>query len=149
MSLRTLGSVAGSLAQAQAKVLAVSATTSSNGIEITGVPSTIATGILSLLVLATLATLAMRIGQREVTSLVFAAANVLGHAGMLYYMLFTADTNALPLVFGLAYATGEGIKLRFLAVSGYTEDGPGTSPFFVTTLIAIYIAFAILAGIIS
>lgn len=100
--------------------------------------------VLSLLTLVTVGALTMRISQREVTSLVFSLANVLGHAGMLFYLVQTVDLNALPIVFALAFAIGDGIKLQFLAVTGYTEKGPGTSRWFVGGLIVTYIIFSIL-----
>ncbi len=65
----------------------------------------------------------VRIYQKEITSIIFAIANALGHAGMSFYLLRGVEGDALPVIFGIAYVVGELIKQRFISQSGYTEMG--------------------------
>lgn len=132
-AVKSIGILAGFIA-----LLTVTSTASGS------TPNYIAAGLVGLLLLITLAALAMRLQQREVISLIFAVANVIGHGGMLFFLLQAPETTTLALIFGAAFAAGEVIKLRFLSATGYTESGPGTSRIFVGSLIALYSLLAIL-----
>ncbi|MEM9460838.1 MAG: hypothetical protein AAGF11_42135 [Myxococcota bacterium] len=84
-------------------------------------------GVVGVLALLSIVQLLLRIGQKEVTSLVFAVANLLGYAGLVDLVLYAPQATWVPMVFGGAYVAGELIKQRFLAVSGYTENGQSTA----------------------
>lgn len=131
-----------------AGLIAFTLTTPSNTMQVSeaGTPDIVAMGILGLLTLLLVFALVMRIGQREIISVAFAIANVLGHAGLLFYLLRTPDASMLPLIFGSAFVVGEGIKQRFLTATGYTENGAQTSQMllFVRGLMVTYVVFSIL-----
>lgn len=80
-------------------------------------------GIAGLLALGAVVQLGLRIQQRELTSLAFALANLLGHAALLWVVLTAPAAMWVPVALGGAYFVGELIKQRFLAQSGYTENG--------------------------
>jgi hypothetical protein len=85
-----------------------------------------AAAVAGLLTLASIVQLILRVKQREIISLAFAVANLLG-AGALLRVVLTAPAMVwVPVTFGGAYLVGELIKQRFLAQSGYTEDGQTT-----------------------
>lgn len=80
-------------------------------------------GIAGLLALGSVVQLLLRWTQRELVSLAFAVANLLGHAALLWVVLTAPATVWVPAVFGVAYFVGEIIKQRFLVQTGYTENG--------------------------
>lgn len=80
-------------------------------------------GVTSLLAVVQLG---LRIGQKEVVSLGFAALNLLGHAALAYLVLYAPAAAWVPATFGTAYVAGELVKQRFLVQTGYTESGQST-----------------------
>ncbi|HJK96008.1 MAG TPA: hypothetical protein RMF84_02245 [Polyangiaceae bacterium LLY-WYZ-14_1] len=85
-----------------------------------------AAAVAGLLALAAIVQLLLRVKQRELISLAFAIANLLGAAALLQVVLTAPAMAWVPTTFGGAYLVGELIKQRFLAQSGYTEDGQTT-----------------------
>lgn len=84
-------------------------------------------GLVGVLALLSVLQLLLRIGQKEVVSLAFAVVNLLGYAGLVVLVLYAPQARWVPMVFGGAYVAGELVKQRFLAASGYTENGQSTA----------------------
>jgi hypothetical protein len=80
-------------------------------------------GVALLLFLGAAFQLVLRVKQQELVSLVFAVPNLAGHALLLWVAVYASAATWVPVAFGIAYLAGELIKQRFLAVSGYTENG--------------------------
>lgn len=94
----------------------------SEGLELSGVDY----GVVAVAVLLSLGAvfqLVLRVKQKELISLVFAVVNLSGHAALLWVVVYASAASWVPVAFGSAYVVGELIKQRFLAASGYTEDG--------------------------
>ncbi|MBC7871483.1 MAG: hypothetical protein H7Y09_11645 [Chitinophagaceae bacterium] len=91
-----------------------------------GNPRLAAIIVLGLLTLASVGIIALRYQQREITSMAFAVVNALGHLGLLIALLRLTDQPILAVLFGVFYVLGGLVKLRFLAVTGFTE--PGQTP---------------------
>ena len=102
--------------------------------------------VLALLTLPTLAVPFVRIGQREVISVIYALFNLTGHLAMLFALLRTPEQRGLAILFGVCYVIGELVKQRFLSLTGYTEGGanPGMMLNVSRGLMAFYILFVIL-----
>ncbi|QPC80532.1 hypothetical protein G4Y79_12475 [Phototrophicus methaneseepsis] len=126
-------------------LLAFTQTISTGTIGLADVPHGISVIIMALLTLFVLGSILLRAQQREVVSLIFAIANALGHAGMLYYLLYTPEGQVLPIMFGIAYVLGELVKQRFLITSGYTEMGQQTPQMlmFSRGLMVVYVVLVV------
>jgi hypothetical protein len=129
-----------------AGMLAFIQSDSSRAFVVGGNPHLAAVILLALLVLLTVGALAIRFGQREVISMIFAVLNFLGHVGLLIALLRVPDQRTLPIVFGVAFVLGELVKQRFLAVTGYTESGRSSSAMmnFSRGLAVVYALFTVL-----
>lgn len=102
-----------------------------------------------LLVIATLAAvglIALRIKQREIIGIVYSILNALGHIAILIALLMQPTATTYPILFGVIYAIGELIKIRFLQVSGFTERGQTTQQLvrFSGAIVAVYAIYVIL-----
>lgn len=82
--------------------------------------------LIGFLTMFTLVPLFLRFKQREIISMMFALANLFGHAGLLAGLLRAPEMRVLPLVFAIFIVLGEVTKQRFLVESGYTENGQTT-----------------------
>lgn len=114
-----------------------------------GNPRLAAIIVLALLTLIWLAPIPLRFQQREIISTVFTILNLLAHIALLLALLYVLQGNTLPLIFGVAYLIGEGIKRRWLMVSGYTEAGRSQSAMFMVSNIflvayALFIVFMLI-----
>jgi hypothetical protein len=111
-----------------------------------GSPRLAAVILLALLVVLTFGIIFLRLRQQEVISVLYAALNFLGHAGMLIALLRAPSQVATyGILFALAYIIGELIKQRFLVISGYTESGQNTQSMvmFSRGLAGIYLVLLI------
>ena len=79
--------------------------------------------IAALMTVFSIIALVLRFRQQEVISMVYAILSFLGHLGLLIALLRVVDSRMLPLVFAGFMILGELAKQRFLAISGYTENG--------------------------
>jgi len=109
-----------------------------------GNPHLAAVILLGLLTVFTVLALFIRIGQREIVSLIYAIFNLLAHAALVIALVRLPDQGVLPVVFGAAFAVGQAAKLRFLSITGYTEGGQDAN-FMRNFALAILIAYALFA----
>ncbi len=111
-----------------------------------GHPHLAAVIVLALLTLAAIGQLAIRFGQQEVISLIFAVLNLLGTLGLLIALLKAPESLTLPLIYGGCYLLGQLTKLQFLRVTGYTEGGADTRGMLMVTggLTLVYVVFMVL-----
>ncbi len=86
-----------------------------------GNPHLAAVILLALLSVASIAQVALRLGQREIVSMVFAVLNLLGHLALLLAIVQVPHHRLWPVLFGTFYTLGQLIKIQFLRISGYTE----------------------------
>jgi len=102
--------------------------------------------LLALLSLASILQVVIRVGQKEIISMIFAVLNLLGHFGLLIALLHDPTQRTLPLIFGIFYVLGQLVKLQFLRVTGYTEGGSNSTGMLRTAVVmaALYALFAIL-----
>jgi hypothetical protein len=137
-AIKSVGIIAGFIAFSQTMTV--------NPIQVAGGSNVVAAIILGILTLLLSFAVVLRLMQREVISVVFALANALGHAGLLFYLVRTPENTVLPLVFGVAFVLGELVKQRFLAITGYTENGAQTPQMllFVRGLMVVYLIFTLL-----
>jgi hypothetical protein len=91
-----------------------------------GNPHLAAVIILGLLTAASVAQVVVRLGQREIISMVFAVLNLLGHLALLLSIVQVPHHRLWPVLFGTFYVVGQLIKIQFLRISGYTEGGADT-----------------------
>lgn len=136
--LKLVGIVAG--------IVAFFTSSSVSTLTIGGHPHLAAVILLAVLTLLTVGVIFLRIRQREVISVVYSVLNFLGHAALLIAFLRVPDQRAYALIYAIFFALGELAKQRFLAVSGYTENGATTGSMvnFSRGLTAIYIVFIVL-----
>jgi hypothetical protein len=101
--------------------------------------------LLVLLVLSALAQLGIRFMQRETISLLFAVANLIGHAALLIALLTSPNQSAWAVALGVFFVLGQLAKLQFLRLSGYTEGGADQNGMLRITGVVtlIYAAFTI------
>jgi len=127
--------------------VAFSQTTSSASIQIVDIPHGLSIAILGLMTLLVSTIILLRFSQREIISVMFAVLNTLGHAGMLYFVIYMPANSLLPFVFGIGYVLGELVKQRFLTTTGYTEMGQETSQMLKLSrgLMVVYASLSILA----
>ncbi len=113
---------------------------------ISGNPRLAAVVVAAVLTLVAIFQLVLRIGQRELISLVFAILNLLGHLAVVAALLQAADATTLPLIFGVVYVLGQLAKLQWLHVTGYTEGGMDLRGMYLFTgsQTALYVLFAVL-----
>lgn len=72
--------------------------------------------------------------QREIIAMVFVLVNNVAHWGMVYGLLTLPDIgNALP-IFASLMLCGDVVKLVWLYVSGYTQDGRPQRIFYILTI---------------
>lgn len=102
--------------------------------------------LLGLLTFVAVVVIPIRIQQREIISIAFAIANALGHLAVLFAILWKPTETTLPLLFGVAYVIGNLVKVRFLSITGYTENGAssGMMHTFTWSMVAFYAAYSIL-----
>ena len=77
--------------------------------------------------------------------MVYAILNTLGHLALLIALLRIPHSRVLPLIFAGFMVLGELSKQRFLAISGYTENGQSASGMmnFSRGMTAIYVLLAV------
>ena len=126
-------------------IVALSLTTATDSIQIVDLPHGITVAILGLMTLFVATTILVRVSQREIISILFAIASTLGHAGMLYFVIYMPENRLPPLVFGIGFVLGELVKQRFLSTTGYTEMGQDTSQMLMLSrgLMAMYASLSI------
>lgn len=83
--------------------------------------------VLSLLTLATVAQLNLRLKLKEIIAMAFAVAFFIGHVSLLIAMLRAPTVTNYPLVFGGLILVADLVKLRFLVKTQYSEAGVQTS----------------------
>ncbi len=89
--------------------------------------------VLVLLTLGLVGAIFERYMQREIIAMVFVLVNNVAHWGMVYALLVLPDIgNALPIFVSLMLC-GDVVKLVWLRVSGYTQDGRPQSIFYFLT----------------
>ncbi|HVO41529.1 MAG TPA: hypothetical protein VMT34_02845, partial [Aggregatilineales bacterium] len=91
-----------------------------------GNPHLAALIVLALLTLASIAQVAIRFRQRETISMGFALFNCLGHVALLIALAQVPHHRLWPVLFGAFYFVGQLVKIQFLRVTGYTENGANT-----------------------
>lgn len=125
--------------------IAFSQTTTTGSIQILDIPHGITIGILALMTLFVAIIILLRFSQREIISILFAIANTLGHAGILYFVIYMPTNSVLPFVFGIGYVLGELVKQRFLTTTGYTEMGQDTAQMLMLSrgLMVVYASLSI------
>lgn len=129
-------------------VAAFFATSGAGGLIVGGNPELAALALMAGLTLNPLISLAIRIGQKEIISIVFTVFNLLGHVGMLLALARDPETaRTFGLAFAAIYTLGELAKMRFLQVSGYTELGLDNSGM-VNGVRVVAAAYALLAVLI-
>jgi len=79
--------------------------------------------VLMVLALGLLAGLADRYNQREIIAMGFILLNNLAHWGMVYALLTLPVPTNLLLIFAGLMLLGDLVKVYWLRVSGYTQDG--------------------------
>ncbi|MEO8608771.1 MAG: hypothetical protein ABI690_12850 [Chloroflexota bacterium] len=136
--LKIVGIIAG--------IIAFLSSSSVSELTIGGHPHLAAVILLALLTLLTVGVVFIRVQQREIISVVYSVFNFLGHAALLIAFLRVPDQRTYAIILGVFYALGELSKQRFLAITGYTENGMalGSMVNFSRGLMAIYIVFVIL-----
>lgn len=105
-----------------AGVLAFLATSQSTSFRITDNPELGALILMALLTVMSLGILVVRLTQREIISILFAVASLIGHAALLIALLHGVEP-IYPVLFALAFIVGEYFKQRFIKATGYTEAG--------------------------
>jgi len=135
--LKAIGIIAG--------MIAFSQTTTTDAIQVDNIPHGVAIALLGIMTLFVAGAILLRLSQREVISIIFAITNTLGHAGMLYFIIYMPTDSLLPVIFAISYVLGEFVKQRFLITTGYTEIGQETHQMVMLSrgLLAIYLTFGI------
>ncbi len=103
--------------------------------------------VLGFLSLGLTAAIFERYMQREIIAMVFVLVNNVAHWGMVYALLTLRDIgNALP-IFASLMLGGDVVKLVWLYVSGYTQDGIPQRIFYILTIgfIIGYVIICLLA----
>jgi hypothetical protein len=105
-------------------IAAFAATSNAGELIIGGNPELLALIVMAGLTTNPLISLPLRIGQKEIISIVFTVFSLLGHAGLLIALARDPlNARGYGIAFGVFYTMGELAKMRFLQVSGYTEFG--------------------------
>lgn len=109
-------------------------------------PNLAAVIVLALLTVASLGVLFVRYQQREVISMAFAVAQVLGHVGLLVALLRQPEQTTFAVIFGVFMVLGQLAKMVFLRVTGFTEAGQTPQAMQIATgvLAAFYALFTAL-----
>lgn len=89
--------------------------------------------VLALLSLGLLGAIFERYTQREIIAMVFVLVNNIAHWGMVYALLTLRDVNNPLSIFAVLMLCGDVVKLVWLRVSGYTQDGRPQSIFYFLT----------------
>jgi|GEM_PF-804965 len=128
-----------------AGLLAFLTSNAANPLVVGGNPELGAVILMGLMVLFTIVPLVLRFRQQEVISMIYAILNFLGHVGLFVALLRVIDSPVLPLVFAGLMVLGELAKQRFLAISGYTENGQTPAQMLMLSrgVMGIYLLLAI------
>lgn len=99
----------------------------------------------ALLTLLTLGQVVVRLTQREIISVIFAVAQVIGHFALLIALLRVPPTTRLAVAFGALYVAGEMVKQRFLTTTGYTESGATSTQMLTVSrgIMVVWIVFVV------
>ncbi len=121
------------------------ATQNATTLTIGGHPHLFSLIILALMTVVTVPQILSRFAMREVISLLFAFAYLVGHLSLLIGMLHAPTVISYPLGFGLLVILGDLVKTRFMATSNYSEAGfeAPTLTKIVYVVLGIYAAFVI------
>ncbi len=79
--------------------------------------------VLAVLALGLTVGIVDRLRQREIIALAFILINNLAHWGMVYALLTLPGPGSLLLIFAGFMLLGDLVKIYWLRVSGYTQDG--------------------------
>jgi hypothetical protein len=135
------------LVSVAAGLVAFFASNSDTPLTVGGNPELAAVILMAVMTLFTLIPLVLRFTQKEVISMIYAILNFLGHLGLLIALLrLQPVTWSLPaLVFAIFMVLGELSKQRFLAISGYTENGQSSAQMlmFSRGIMVVYLLLAI------
>jgi hypothetical protein len=136
--LRLLGAVAG--------CTALAGVFAGGGLTVGGNPYLLEIALLSLLSLAMLFIIVVRVRQHEVISLMFAVVNAVGHVALLSALLLVPLSLTAALLFGGFQVLGLAAKAIFLRKTGYTEMSASSSSMQVANvvLLMLYAAFTLL-----
>ncbi len=128
-----------------AGLLAFFTSTAANDLVIGGNPELAAVILMTVMTVFLIVPLVIRFRQQEVISMAYVILNFLGHLALLIALLRVLDSRRLPLVFAGFMVLGELSKQRFLAISGYTENGQtaGGMLNFSRAMTAVYVLLAI------
>lgn len=89
--------------------------------------------VLAVLALGLIGAIVERYMQREIIAMVFVLLNNIAHWGMVYALLTLADVDNPLTIFAALMLCGDVVKLVWLRVSGYTQDGRPQSIFYFLT----------------
>ena len=111
-----------------------------------GHPHLAAVILLAIATLIAVGLIALRIKQHEIIGIVYSILNALGHIAILIALLMQPTATTYPILFGVIYALGEVVKIRFLQVSGFTERGQTSAQMvkFSGAIVAAYVIYVIL-----
>ncbi|MCA0457325.1 MAG: hypothetical protein LCI00_25360 [Chloroflexi bacterium] len=103
--------------------------------------------VLGFAALALTGAIVERYMQREIIAMVFVLVNNVAHWGMVYALLVEPGPGGKLLVFASLMLCGDVVKLVWLRVSGYTQDGRPQRIFYVLTsgFIIAYVVILLLA----
>jgi len=71
--------------------------------------------------------------QREVIAMIFVLINNIAHWGMVYALLTVPGPGSLLVIFAALMLVGDLVKIYWLRVSGFTQDGRPQSIFYILT----------------
>ncbi|MEZ4670409.1 MAG: hypothetical protein R3E39_21085 [Anaerolineae bacterium] len=103
--------------------------------------------VLAIIALGLTAAIIDRYRHREITAMIFVLINVVGHWGMVYALLTAPGPGSLLLIFAGLMLLGDVVKMGWLRVSGYTQDGYPQSVMYglVGVFVAGYLIILLLA----
>ena len=89
--------------------------------------------ILAFLSLGLIGAIFERYMQREIIAMIFVLFNNIAHWGMVYALLTLPGPGTLLLIFTGLMLLGDLVKVYWLRVSGFTQDGRPQSIFYILT----------------
>ena len=89
--------------------------------------------ILVFLALGLFGAIFERYMQREIIAMIFVLVNNIAHWGMVYALLTIPGPGTLLLIFAGLMLLGDLVKIYWLRVSGFTQDGRPQSIFYILT----------------
>ena len=89
--------------------------------------------ILAFLALGLFGAIFERYMQREIIAMIFVLVNNVVHWGMVYALLTLPGPASLLLIFATLMLLGDLVKIYWLRVSGFTQDGRPQSIFYILT----------------